>query len=245
MTLRATKICVSILMWLFLFCLCSPGAWACDAGDFVQEEFGERCLLMGEMVKNLLATQRMDMPNKTKARASLGNEWVSFYLSHGEEAPASFTGVLPGAWKQSMRYVGQQIADLLYQRLEVENADSICVVFDLIALKNLLENAHRAMADWESALSKPVGETLAETTDWLGYSLNAYSYLTHAVGEQYSGLTLEAKRFIDGVKRRWVEVLRAEPAVQDTLYRLTKPRLEEQLRNEFKRYKLITLYDYE
>jgi hypothetical protein len=245
MTLRATKYIRNVVLWLFFFCLWAPVGWACDAGDFVHEEFGVRCLNMGEMVKTLLATQRMNMPGQTKARAAIANEWVSFYLSHGEEAPASFTGILPGAWKRSMQYAGRQLADLLFERLKVEKADGICVMFDIVALKNLLESAHKAMGEWEAILGEPIGETVEGTTDWLGYNLNAYAYLTYAVGENYSGLKAEAKAFMDGIKRRWVEVLRAEPGVQESLYRFTKPRVEELIRSEFRRYKLITLYDHD
>ncbi len=243
MTLRATKVNISIILWLFFFCLWTLAGWGCDAGDFVHEEFGVRCQNMGEMVKTLLAVQRMDVPDQTKARAAIANEWVSFYLSHGEESPASFTEVLPGAWKRSMAFVGQQLSDLLYGNLSFEDGDDICVVFDMIALQNLLSSAHGAMGEWGRTLALPVGESLEVTTEWLGVNLNSYMILTQIVGEEYSGLTAKSKRFMELIKRRWVEVLRADGAIRDTLYRMTRTRLAEEFLREYERFKLITLFE--
>lgn len=246
MTLRAKADYKYVVLWLFLFVFFALGSElplnACDAGDFVYEEFGVRCQNIGVMIKNLQAALKMNMPNSVKMQADISNEWVSFYLSHGEEPPASFTAVLPEIWKETMIFAGQKIADLVFERTNPNEADEACIVFDMLALEKNLTGAHEAMHLWKSEIQKEVGESVASATEWLGLNLNAYIQVSGLLAKNYPVFEARRADFVNSIKMEWQEVLKAHESVQEVLARFTRAKLVNKMLFEYNRYKIMTFY---
>ncbi|MDD3001172.1 MAG: hypothetical protein PHF29_05400 [Candidatus Riflebacteria bacterium] len=215
---------------------------ACDAGDFVYEEFGLRCQNIGIMIKNLQAALKMNMPNSVQMRANISNEWVSFYLSHGEEPPASFTKVLPEIWKETMTFAGQKITDLVFERTHPDEADEVCIVFDMLALEKNMSSAHEAMNSWKSESQKEVGESVASVTKWLGQNLNAYIEVSGVVAKNYPAYESRRANFINSIKMEWQEVLKASGDVQEVLAKFTTSRLVNKILLEYNRFKIMLFY---
>lgn len=233
-----TECCKRLLLWLFLFS--ATVTFACDAENFVFEEFGMRCQRIGEYIRDLQIARKMQLPSFHEKRGKLLNEWVSFFLDHGREPPAGFSDVIDRNWSRTIFHAGETISKLAYEKIEPDLADPACIIFELIAQPQKLEATMHIVASWSDEINSPPGETIDETAKWITKNMNFLILLNRSFEQKYRGELQNSFEFIAYFNRQWGFMLKAPSEVSETAFKLTRQDLTERMKAEFERWRIMT-----
>lgn len=244
LTLKATTVSFKkLLLWLFLISLpvflFSARIQACDSESFVFEEFGRRCQRISDYIKDLQIARKMELPAASEKRGRLLNEWVDFYLDHGQAPPASFTMMTNKNWSRTLTKAGETIGQLAYDRIPPDQAETACITFDLLAQPPKLETAMALIASWTLEIELPAGETVEQTSEWLFRNLRFQVELYKAVGESYPVAAENHAELIKSFNQQWKFVVQAPADTAATVYRFTRDELVTRLKQEFERWRQL------
>ena len=239
---KATMVNNTMLpLWLFLILVFfgPQSCLACDVDSFVYEEFGLRCQRLSEYIKDLQVAQKLAMPTANEKRRKLLNEWVSFYLDHGNKPPASFTMMTDANWQKTLSKAGETIGDLVYTRIAPEMAESACIPFDLLTQQPKLQAAMTILASWAIKIDEPVGETASQTSQWIAANLGYFIELNLNIGRDYQTEAQSSRALITYFNRQWRLVIDAPTLTAETIYHFTRDDLVERLKKEFERWRRL------
>lgn len=230
-----------LLLWLFISMLTvvSNNAYSCDATGFIFEEFGLRCQRLSEYIKDLQIARKMDFPMAVEKRQKLLNEWVAFYLDHGNGPPASFTLMTDQNWKRTLTRAGETIGQFAYERIPPEQAEAACIPFDLLTQQPKMTTVMTLLASWSARINESPGETAGETSEWIRVNLGFFFELNRALGQGYPEELKRSRELIRFFNQQWKFVVEAPANTGDTIYRFTRNDLVEKLRKEFERWRVL------
>lgn len=229
-------------LWLFLIFAFfgTHDSFACDVDSFVFEEFGLRCQRISEYIKDLQIAQKMAMPTANERRRKLLNEWVSFYLDHGNAPPASFTMMTDQNWQRTIAQAGATIGDLVYAKIAPEMAESACIPFDLLAQQPKLQTVMTILASWSVKINEPAGETASQTSQWIATNLGYFIELNLTVGRDYLNEAQSSRALVAYFNQQWRLVVSAPLAEAASIYRYTRDDLVNKLKKEFERWRCLS-----
>lgn len=220
----------------FFFCSSSKG---CDADSFVYEEFSQRCLLIAQCIKQLQLAQLMNLPDRNKHQRKLLNEWTSFFLDHGASPPAGFAHIATATWKRTFNEAGQQIGGLTYGRMPPEKADSAMIPFYLLSQPKKFELGRQALATWSQILEKPVSDSIASESIWIGKNLESLNRVSSLVVSGSEPENLRINMLMQDIQREWQPVLSADKETAATLLSLSGNEIRAKLKKEFERWRKL------
>lgn len=228
-----------LLLWLFLtaFTVISYTAFACDADGFIFEEFGQRCQRLSENIKDLQIARKMNFPMAIERRQKLLNEWVAFYLDHGNGPPASFTLMTDHNWKRTLTKAGETIGQFAYEKIPPEQAEVACIPFDLLTQQPKLATVMELLASWTTSINESPGETVEQTSEWIRVNLGYFFELNRSLGEGYPVELKKSRELVRFFNQQWKFVVEAPADSADTIYRFTRNDLVEKLKKEFERWR--------
>lgn len=243
LTAKATTVSLpKLLLWLFLICLQAAmftSATACDKDSFVFETFGLRCQRISEYIKDLQIARKMNLPVAAEKRSKLLNEWVTFYLDHGQAPPASFTLMTTQNWSRTLTRAGETIGQFAYEKITPEEADLACIPFDLLAQQDKLETVMTLIASWSEVLQESPGETISQTSDWLARNLGIFVQINRTIGPKYAEELKSSHELVTLCNQQWKFVLEAPQGSAQTVYRFTRQELADRFTKEFERWRQL------
>lgn len=232
-----TESCKKLLLWLFLFS--SISGMACDIESFVFEEFGMRCQRIGNYIRDLQVSRKMQLDSFQENRRKLLGEWVSFFLDHGQKPPASFSALIEKNWQRTIHHAGETISQLAYEKIEPDQADPACIIFELISQPQKLETTMQMVASWSETISITPENNIEATSRWITQNMNYLIKINRSFEHKYSGELQSSLEFIAYFNRQWSQMLKAPPEVAETVFRFTRQDLIEKMKKQFERWRIM------
>ena len=239
----ATVFTSILLLQFFLFSLCQNYVFACDGDDFVYEEFGQRCLKMSELIRQFQMSKKMNLPDRDKFKRQLLNEWVDFFLDHGNMPPGGFSNIATDTWSLTISEVGQYIGKMAYQNLPYEQSMTACIPFDLLGQPIKLSNVRTAIESWRTILNEPNYDTIASEGMWIGKNIRSLISVVEEFSATYPSEKVKTKKFIASINQDWLFVLKADKNVSQTLFKYSCNEIRQKMKNEFEHWRKLAFLE--
>lgn len=236
--ITATDMGKAILLQFFLFIALASSA--CDADDFVFKDFEQRCLKISELVRELQLSYRMNLPGLAKSRRMLLNEWIDFFLDHGQSPPAGFNHIATSTWRTTVEQAGKTIGALTYEKITPEAADSATIPFELLAQPIKFSQVREIMASWSQVISLEKSESIASESIWIGRNVQNLVRLTGLAASSCPFEKDRVKSLIKGLDNDWRFVLEAEPELAETLFQFSSQEIRAKLKKEFEHWRKLS-----
>jgi hypothetical protein len=236
-TTTAAKV---LLVWSFLLFFCATDIQACDAGDFLYEEFGQRCSKLAELTVLLSTAYKMSLPEHAKYKQLLLNEWVSFYLDHGKSPPSGFTEIATNSWQATLKFTGQEISKLTNSKKANEHSVSAKIPLQLLAQPKLFSQTRSTIASWTELFSEQQSESIASETIWLAKNARTLLEISRLLADTAPYECKRIRKFLDNLNYDWQHVLKADETVARSIYKFASAELRERLEKELKYWRTLT-----
>jgi hypothetical protein len=240
LTKKTTITAALLLWWSLLFFIGSAPIQACDADDFIYEEFGQRCLKLAELTVQLKTAYKMSLPDHAKFKRQLLNEWVSFYLDHGQYPPAGFANIATNSWQTTLKFTGAEIGNLAYHQQISSNTDAAKIPLLMLAQPILFAQTRETVASWVALFNEPPANKIASETVWLSKNARALVRISKLMEEVSPGERQRIRKFLDELNYNWQHVLNAEETVAKSIFKFASEELREKLAKELEHWRMLT-----
>lgn len=229
-----------LLLWTFLLLQLSvpKTILACGEDDFVYEEFGKRCVKIAEMIQELKVAQAMKLPAKQIIKGKLLNEWIDFYLAHGNVSPGNIEAIATTSWKLCVQSAGKNLSDIAYERIKPENADIAVIPFFLLGQPEKMKKIHEVMVSWSTIIDEEPNMNTASTTIWIQKNLVMFDSIGSELFE-FPSLGKDMKSFVMSTWQNWRYVAMAKGEAGKIALKFTFPEVAAKIRKKFNTWKIL------
>lgn len=238
--LTAAAIAKAILLQFFIVLFALTQVSACDSDSFVFEEFGQRSQNLSDLLKQLQISYKMNLPDQEKLKRIVLNEWVDFFLDHGNSPPGGFAQIATTTWKATLEMAGQQIGRLTYRKIAVEETDSVTVPFDLLAQPKKFVEVRETIASWTVAFEEPMKPSIRSEGIWLGRNVTYLAQIMSLAAATCPNEKARVKKMIAGLSNDWKFVLDAGPEVANTVFRFSSKEIRLKLKRELEHWRKLS-----
>lgn len=224
---------------ILVFVAFSINAFACGDDSFVFDEFGKRCLYIANMIQQLKVAQSMNLPNKASVKGKLLNEWIDFYLAHGNKPPGAIASIATNSWKICIKNSGKLLSDIAYEKVDSKKADIAIIPFYLLGKPEKMKEIHSIISSWTIAIDKVSEDNLSAKTSWIKKNLMFIDILRKEF-TMFKYVDSELRKFIADVWQNWLYVINAKGEVQNTALKFTFAESLDKIRAKYLEWRLLT-----
>ncbi|GAB4273837.1 MAG: hypothetical protein Kow0029_13760 [Candidatus Rifleibacteriota bacterium] len=236
----ADKTVKTVFLQLFLLVMLVQYALACDTDTFVYEEFGQRCQKMSELIRKVQLAYKMNLPEQEHYKRILLNEWVDFFLDHGNAPPGGFTQIATSSWKSTIENAGRKLSELTYRQIDPNDADAAGIPFELLSQPVKFNAIRETIASWTKLQDEEEAETIASEGIWIGKNVAQLVRLSGLLLEPYPHEKARVKRFVKDLSENWRFVIEAEAEVAETVFIFSRKEIRKKIKRELEHWRKLS-----
>lgn len=225
--------------FVFSLIIINLPAFGCGDDSFVFEEFGKRCLYIANMIQELKVAQIMDLPNKADIKGKLLNEWIDFYLAHGNKPPGNISSIATNSWKICIKNSGKLLSEIAYEKVDSKKADLAILPFYLLEQPEKMKDIHSIISSWTIVIDKIPENNLSAKTAWVKKNLIFVDILRKEFST-FKYVRSESRKFIVDVWQNWHYVTTATGEAQKTAMKFLFAELSDKIKTKYREWKLLT-----